>query len=98
MNQQDLIAAIQRQGQGKHDKKQAEAMLNTICAVLIAALSDGETVTLPGIGRLGTVTRKAMTCRSPENGKTIHITEKRTARFTPIPSLKDALNGGRRDV
>ncbi len=48
--------------------------------------------TLPGIGKLVLVNRKARTGRNPATGETIQIAAANTVKFTAGSALKDAAN------
>jgi DNA-binding protein HU-beta len=52
------------------------------------------TFTLPGIGKLVLVNRKARTGRNPATGETIQIPAKRVVKFRVAKACKDAVLGG----
>ncbi len=51
------------------------------------------TFTLPGIGKLVLVDRKARTGRNPATGETIQIKAKRVVKFRVAKAAKDAILG-----
>lgn len=54
----------------------------------------GDSVTLPGIGKLVVVSRKARDGRNPITGGVIKIPGRLVVQFTPTPALKAAVNEG----
>jgi len=54
------------------------------------------TFTLPGIGKLVLVNRKARTGRNPATGATIQIPAKRVVKFRVAKACKDAVLGGKK--
>ena len=53
------------------------------------------TFTLPGIGKLVLVNRKARMGRNPQTGEPLRIPAKRVVRFRVSKQAKDAILGGR---
>jgi DNA-binding protein HU-beta len=51
--------------------------------------------TIPGIGKLVLVNRKARMGRNPQTGEPIRIPAKRVVRFRVAKAAKDAILGGR---
>jgi DNA-binding protein HU-beta len=54
------------------------------------------TFTLPGIGKLVLVNRKARMGRNPQTGQPIQIPARRVVRFRVAKAAKDSVLGGRR--
>jgi DNA-binding protein HU-beta len=52
--------------------------------------------TLPGIGKLVLVNRKARTGRNPATGETIQIPAKKVVKFRVAKAAKDAILGARK--
>jgi DNA-binding protein HU-beta len=89
MNQEQLVANLSAQmGVSKTD---AEAGLKTLGRIVGAALSVGEEVTLPGIGKLKVKVRSARTGRNPRTGEAINIPAKHVVTFTTGKALKDVI-------
>ena len=74
-------------------KKQAVAVLDTIAQ--LAYKHAKNTFTLPGLGKLVLVNRKARTGRNPMTGETIQIPAKRVVKFRVSKAAKDAILGAR---
>ncbi len=55
------------------------------------ALTRGDELTLPGIGKMTVKDRPARTGRNPATGESIEIPAKRTVRLVAAKALKDAL-------
>ena len=74
-------------------KKQATAVLDTIAQLAYKYAKN--TFTLPGLGKLVLVNRKARTGRNPMTGETIQIPAKRVVKFRVSKAAKDAILGAR---
>jgi DNA-binding protein HU-beta len=74
-------------------KKQAVAVLETIAQLAYKYAKN--TFTLPGLGKLVLVNRKARQGRNPMTGETIQIPAKRVVKFRVSKAAKDAILGAR---
>jgi DNA-binding protein HU-beta len=72
-------------------KKVAGAFLDEFAA--LAYKEAKNTFTLPGIGKLAVVRRKARMGRNPATGQTIKIPAKRVVKFRVAKACKDAVLG-----
>jgi DNA-binding protein HU-beta len=72
-------------------KKQAVEILEHIAALAYKHAKD--TFTLPGLGKLVLVNRKARMGRNPATGETIQIKAKRVVKFRVAKAAKDAILG-----
>jgi DNA-binding protein HU-beta len=72
-------------------KKQAVEVLDHLAA--LAYKNAKNTFTLPGIGKLVLVNRKARMGRNPATGETIKIPAKRVVKFRVAKAAKDAILG-----
>jgi DNA-binding protein HU-beta len=72
-------------------KKQAAEILDFIAALAYKHAKD--TFTLPGLGKLVLVNRKARVGRNPATGETIQIKAKRVVKFRVAKAAKDAILG-----
>ena len=72
-------------------KKQAVEILEHIAELAYANAEDG--FTLPGLGKLVLVNRKARTGRNPATGETIQIPAKKVVKFRVAKACKDAILG-----
>lgn len=72
-------------------KKAAVDILDLIAQ--IAYKNAKNTFTLPGLGKLVLVNRKARTGRNPATGETIKIKAKRVVKFRVAKAAKDAILG-----
>jgi DNA-binding protein HU-beta len=71
------------------DKKVAEAMLE--CLAQLAYEHAKDEFTLPGIGKLVLVDRKARSGRNPATGAEMQIPAKRVLKFRVAKAAKDAI-------
>ena len=71
------------------EKKQAAEMLEIIVRMAYREASDG--FTIPGLGKLVKVERKARTGRNPATGATIQIPAKTVLKFKIAKAAKDAI-------
>lgn len=74
-------------------KKQSVQILE--CIADLAYKHAKNTFTLPGIGKLVLVNRKARTGRNPMTGETIQIPAKRVVKFRVSKAAKDAILNAR---
>lgn len=74
-------------------KKQAAEILENIAQ--LAYKNAKNTFTLPGIGKLVLVNRKARLGRNPATGEQIQIPAKRVVKFRVAKACKDAILGAK---
>ena len=74
-------------------KKQAVTVLETITE--LAYKNAKNSFTLPGLGKLVLVKRKARTGRNPATGETIKIPAKKVVKFRVAKAAKDAILGAK---
>ena len=72
-------------------KKQAAAALEALASMACKGAKNGFTV--PGLGKLVLVNRKARMGRNPATGETIKIPAKRVVKFRVAKACKDAILG-----
>jgi len=72
-------------------KAQAKAALEALSAMAYKGAKDG--FTIPGIGKLVKVRRKARMGRNPATGETIKIPAKTVLKFRIAKAAKDAILG-----
>ncbi|MSU52341.1 MAG: HU family DNA-binding protein [Opitutaceae bacterium] len=75
-------------------KKQAGEILEHIAD--LAYKNAKNTFTLPGLGKLVLVNRKARIGRNPATGATIQIAAKRVVKFRVAKAAKDAILGAKK--
>ncbi|NQT84626.1 HU family DNA-binding protein [bacterium] len=71
------------------NKKQAKAALEALVAMGYKGAKDG--FTLPGLGKLVIVRRKARMGRNPATGEKIRIKAKKALKFRVAKAAKDAI-------
>ncbi len=74
-------------------KKAAADILESIAQLAYKHAKD--TFTLPGLGKLVLVNRKARLGRNPATGETIQIKAKRVVKFRVAKAAKDAILGAK---
>ena len=74
-------------------KRQAQEILETL--VDLAYKNAKNSFTLPGLGKLVLVNRKARVGRNPATGESINIPAKRVVKFRVAKAAKDAILGGK---
>ena len=90
MNKTQLIEAVAKQADLK--KKDAEAAVNAVMAVIEGALVEGDKVQLVGFGTFETKTRAAREGRNPKTGETIKIKASKYPAFSAGKAFKDKVN------
>ena len=73
------------------EKRTAETMLDSLAQLAYAHAKDEFTV--PGIGKLIVVDRKARTARNPQTGAEIQVPAKKALKFRVAKAAKDAILG-----
>ena len=71
------------------NKKQAKASLESLVAMAYKGAKDG--FTIPGLGKLVVVSRKARWGRNPATGEKIRIKAKRALKFRMAKAAKDTI-------
>ena len=71
-------------------KKEIVGVLNAQMQLAYGEAKNG--FTIPGIGKLVVVARKARMGRNPATGETIHIPAKRVLKFRVAKAAKDAIS------
>jgi DNA-binding protein HU-beta len=72
-------------------KTQAKAILDFCLSEVKACVEKGETVDIPGFGKLKVAERSARTGRNPATGETIEIPASKKIKFAPAKALKDLI-------
>ena len=85
----ELLNQLAEAGGEGVSKKQAAAMLDCLVALAYKRAKDG--FTIPGLGKLVRVNRKARMGRNPATGASIKIPAKRVLKFRVAKAAKDAL-------
>lgn len=89
MSKSEVCAAIAEKA--GLSKKQAGEVLEIVAQ--LAYKNAKNTFTLPGLGKLVLVDRKARMGRNPATGETIKIKAKRVVKFRVAKAAKDAILG-----
>ena len=90
MNKTQLIDAVAKQADLK--KKDAEAAVNAVIAVIEKALVDGEKVQLVGFGTFEVKARAERTGKNPRTGEAITIPASKYPAFSAGGAMKAAVN------
>jgi DNA-binding protein HU-beta len=70
---------------------QLDKILSAVAECITKVITDGDKVSLPGLGTFSSKTRAARTGRNPKTGKEIKIPEKKIPYFSASSVLKDAV-------
>lgn len=89
MNKTELIAAVAALGQ--LSKADAGHALEAVTGAIATALSEGESVSVPGFGTFAVADRAERQGRNPATGEAITIAASRTVKFKAGKTLKDAV-------
>ena len=90
MNKTQLVDVVAAKAGIK--KKEAEAAVNAMTAVVADTLKAGDKVQLIGFGTFEVKARAARSGRNPKTGETIEIAASKTPAFSAGKALKDAIN------
>ena len=83
-------------GKFELSKKTASAILEEVAALAVSETKKTGSFTLPGIGKLVLVKRKARMGRNPATGATIKIPAKTVVKMRIAKAAKDAIVPGRK--
>ena len=72
-------------------KKQAEAILTDMVAMIAKHLKKGDRIRIVGLGILQVRKRAARTGRNPATGEPIHIKASKKVAFRPAKELKESI-------
>lgn len=72
-------------------KKQAAEIVNEVAELAIAQTKKSGSFTLPGVGKLSKVKRKARTGRNPATGQPIKIPAKTVVKMSLAKACKEAI-------
>ncbi|WP_369952324.1 HU family DNA-binding protein [Ralstonia syzygii] len=89
MNKQELIKHLA--AQAEVTKGKAEDLLNALTTTVLDTVRAGNELTIPDLGKFGSVERAAKTGRNPKTGETIQIAAKHAPKFSAAKALKDAV-------
>lgn len=73
-------------------KQKAEEIVNGVFDDIVAALKNGDKVSISGFGTFSISERKARTGRNPKTGEAIQIASSRAAKFKAGKTLKESLS------
>ncbi len=90
MNKTQLTEAVAAKTNMK--KKDAEAAVNQVFAVITEALVGGEKVQISGFGSFETKSRAARMGRNPHTHEKMEIPAFKSASFSPSKTLKNNIN------
>lgn len=89
MNKTDLIDRLK--GEMGYSDNEAARVVDAMMDVMTESLSQGDKITLPGIGTMAVVDRAPRKGRNPQTGEELDIPASRNIKFSPGKRLKDAL-------
>ncbi|MRX50945.1 HU family DNA-binding protein [Paracoccus sp. S-4012] len=90
MTKTQLVAALAEE-MGT-DKRQAAAALDAVSAVVTREVSQGGSVTLPGIGKIACRARPERMVRNPQTQEMMSKPADKQVKMTIAKSLKDIVN------
>ena len=77
-------------------KKTASGIIEEVAALAVSETKKTGSFTLPGIGKLVLVKRKARMGRNPATGATIKISAKTVVKMRVAKAVKEAVVGGKK--
>lgn len=89
MTQAEFISRIS--GDSGIPRKDVERVLDSVGKTVQSALASGDTVALPGVGKLSVADRAARTGMNPATGAKVDIPAKRVAKLKAGAELTRAL-------
>ena len=93
MTKAQLVSALAEATGG--NRKAASAVLDALAGIITRTVSEGGSVTLPGVGRFLCRERPERMARNPATGEMVKVPAKRVARITPLKAFKDSVLSGK---
>jgi len=90
VNKSELIEKVS--GEAGLSKSEAEKAVNAFIAVVEAAVSSDDKVTLPGFGNWSRTQRAARTGRNPRTGEPVQIKASKAVKFSVGADFKKKVN------
>lgn len=90
MNKKGLIDAMA--SNKTVTKKDSNVMIQALAEVIMEALSNGDEVNLPGLGKFVVRDRAERQGRNPSNGSAITIPASKVVKFKASKGLKESVN------
>lgn len=90
MTKAQLVAALA--DETNTDKKAASAMLDALTGIITRTVSEGGSVTLPGVGKIYCRERPERMVRNPSTGDQIKKEADKVVKITVAKALKDSIN------
>ncbi len=89
MNTSDLIERLKNEM--GYSEVEASRIVDALMKSLTESLSNGDKISLPGIGTMAVVDRPPRKGRNPRSGEELDIPASRNVKFSPAARLKDAV-------
>lgn len=89
MNKFDLIERLR--GEMGYSEVEASRIVDALMESMTESLSNGDKISLPGIGTMAVVDRAPRKGRHPQTGEELDIPASRNIKFSPAARLKDAV-------
>ena len=77
-------------------KKQAQTIMESLVATIVASVKKGDPVKIPDLGTFRKVHSKARMGRNPQTGEPVKIPARKKVRFTVAKSFKETVLGTRK--
>lgn len=90
MNKTELIEALVKETD--LPKSKANETLDALTAIIVKAVTKGDTVQLTGFGSFSFTKRAARKGRNPATGEAIKIAASKSVRFAAGKTFKDTVN------
>lgn len=91
MNKADIINRVHETLGGT--KADAERAVETMLDAIVGSLTEGNEVSIAGLGIFSAKMRPARQGRNPRTGETIEVPAMRVPKFRAAKALKDAVKG-----
>ena len=93
MTKNDLVEAVCRQLENQQ-KKDAQAVVETVFELIKYCLENGESIKLPGFGNFTVREKHARMGRNPKTGEGVEIAARKVITFKPSTILRSRVNHG----
>ncbi len=89
MNKSELVERFK--AEMGYSEEEASRIVDAMTDIMIDSLSQGDKISLPGVGTLAVVDRAERKGRNPNTGEELMIPATKNVKFSPGKRLKDAV-------
>lgn len=86
-----VTEVVKANGEFAVTQKETDVYIDAIKRAIVAAMGDGEEVSIPGLVKFSVVDQAARTARNPKTGELIEVPEKKKVKVKILGDLKSSV-------